>query len=229
MSSKKDTIWVNIKECRVVACLSEQGHHSLQVSRSELCKCFIQQTCQTTGKHTFKPWQKVTRTKNVAAHPEVLYSFSYFLIRQRESFCVILDSYLIYILGFSWVSAVANQPWEAHWAGLSGPSCNTPRNEDILVSYLGERAAGEMTLISAEGVGVKIEIEEHYISFPEWRGHHSSVSADLWLSVDFFFFFFPWSCLCLIVFLSWGNSGALAWSLPDLCLLVIHFHQPELP
>lgn len=42
-------------------------------------------------------------------------------------------------------------------------------------------------------------------------------------------FFPPWSCFCLIVFLSWSNSGALACSFPDLCLLVIHFHQPKLP
>lgn len=60
----------------------------------------------------------------------------------------------------------------------------------------------------------------------EWRRRHSSVSADLWLSVSCFA---PWSCFCLIVFLSWGNSGALACSIPDLCLLVIHFHQLKLP
>lgn len=50
--------------------------------------------------------------------------------------------------------------------GLSGPSCTIPPNEDVLVSFHGARAVGEMTLISAEGGGV-IETEEEEISFLE--------------------------------------------------------------
>lgn len=69
------------------------------------------------------------------------------------------------------------------------------------------------------------------MSFLVWRGGGgvgitvlSQFTRDF-LSASFFFR----HASAWLFFLSWGNSGALAWSFPDSCLLVIHFHQPAPP
>lgn len=115
------------------------------ISRSELCKCFIQVMLPTTGQ-TSVSWTKCLKDKKFSCSLKSLIGlWVIFHQTERKLSWLILGSYLNHVLGSLWgslwVSAVANQPCEAHWASLSGPSCNIPHNEDILVSFLCERGS----------------------------------------------------------------------------------------
>lgn len=112
---------------------------------------------------------------------------------QETFFGDIHTSYQILILRSSSVSAVTNQPCEAHWADLPGLSCNIPHNECILLWCLGVRAVRAMTLISTEGVGARMKAEVQEMSSARCKGAAVFCCVDLWFPfLPFFLTLWSW-------------------------------------